>query len=223
MISNALRKEKGPHMKKWTGLFAVTLLALAAGSADAESIEGRLGITGQLGFATAAKSSYSRDFATSNALQDDVLRPDATFAGGGGLIFGLRRNLALEAGALYLAPRDYKNAGRKALEIENTDVSLGLQLRNDISDDMAAYLGGGVDVLLTWVRDVNGNKGDADTVVGGHVNVGGDYFVTKRIALNFDLRGLIFPEADLKSGGATVAEYDPISFVGLFGVRFFLK
>jgi len=203
-------------MKKWTVLFTVVILALVAGSADAESIKGRLGISGQLGFATAEDADL--------VPSDEKLTAGSTFAGGGGLIFGLTRNLAIEAGALYLAPRDYKNAaGLKALEIENIDISLGLQLRNNVSENIAAYLGGGVDVLLSSVKDTEGDKGDADTVIGGHVNVGGDYFVTKRMALNFDLRGLIFPKADLKSGGTTVAEYDPISFVGLIGIRFFLN
>ncbi|WP_051292916.1 outer membrane beta-barrel protein [Citrifermentans bremense] len=210
-------------MKKWSVLFAITLLAVTSAKADAESIAGRIGITGQLGFATVATSNYSRDFVASNSLSDEKLSSGSTFAGGGGLILGLTRNVAIEAGALYLAPRDYKNAGVKALEIENVDVSLGLQLRNNVSEDIAAYLGGGVDVLLSSVKDFSGNKGKADTVVGGHVNVGGDYFVSRHIALNLDLRGLIFPDVDLKSGGTTVAEYDPISFVGLVGVRFFLN
>lgn len=210
-------------MKKWTLVLAITLFAVTSGNADAESIAGRFGITGQLGFATVATSSYSRDFVATNSLQDDQLRSNSTFAGGGGLIWGLTRNVAVEAGVLYLAPRDYQNAGLKAMEIENVDVSLGLQLRNNVSEDIAAYLGGGVDVLLSSVKDFNRNKGSADTVVGGHVNVGGDYFVSRHVALNLDLRGMIFPEVNLKSGGMTVAEYDPISFVGLIGVRFFLN
>lgn len=211
-------------MKKWTELtLAVTVMALAAGSAGAASIDGRLGITGQLGFMSAAKSSYTSGFVTARGLPDDELSPDTAFAGGGGVIFGLSRILALEAGALYLAPTDYQNSGIKALEISATDLSLGLQLRNNISEELAAYLGGGVDLLLSEVEDASGNEGDADTVVGGHVNIGGDYFVTRRIALNFDLRGLLFPEAKLKSGGVTVARYNPMSFVGLLGVRFFLN
>lgn len=200
----------------------MTLLVLASGTAHAAGIDGRLGITGQLGFTAAAKSSYTREFVRANGLSDDALRPEAAFVGGGGLIFGLTRNLALEAGALYLA-NDYDNSGAKALRITAADVSLGLQLRNNVSEELAAYLGCGVDVLLSDVEDANGNEGDAETVVGGHVNVGGDYFVTRRIALNFDLRGLLFPEADLKSGGVTVARYNPVSFVGLVGVRFFLN
>lgn len=210
-------------MKYWMGFIAGAILAIAADYAQAGSIEGRLGVTGQLGFVDSATSSYTRGFVTSNSLSNDKLKPNASFAGGGGVIFGLTKTLALEAGALYLAPRDYKNGGRKALEIENTDVSAGLQLRNNVSDDIAAYLGGGVDVLFTSVKDVNGNNGDADTVVGGHLSVGGDYFVSPRVALNFELRGLIFPEVDLESGGVTVAEYDPISFTGFVGVRLFFN
>lgn len=210
-------------MKYRIGLVVGTLLALASANAWAGNIDGRLGLTGQIGYADSATSRYTPDFVTSHALLSDTLKPDATFAGGAGFIFGLTRNLALEAGALYLAPRDYKSSGRKAFEIENADVSVGLQLRNNVSEDMAAYLGGGVDVLFTSVKDASGNKGDADTVVGGHISAGGDYFVAKNIALNLELRGLIFPDADLKSGGAPVAAYDPITFVALIGVRLFLN
>lgn len=102
-------------------------------------------------------------------------------------------------------------------------MSLGVQVRNNVSEDLAAYLGGGIDLVLSDVKDPNGNKGDAQTVVGGHLNMGGDYFITKRMALNFDLRGIFFPESDLKAGGVTVARYNPTSFVGLFGVKFFLN
>lgn len=211
-------------MKKWTELLLVlTLLVLASGTAYAAGIAGRLGVTGQLGFTAAAKSSYDREFARNNGLSDRALDPETAFVGGGGLIYGVTKNLALEFGALYLAPADYENSRIEALTISATDVSLGLQLRNNFSEDMAAYLGCGVDLLLSEVKDPGGNEGDAETVVGGHVSVGGDYFVTPGIALNFDLRGLLFPEAELKSGGVTVAHYNPITFVGLVGVRFFLN
>lgn len=211
-------------MKKWTVLLqALILLTLAAGSADAASIAGRLGITAQLGFASPADSSFTEGFVRANSLRDDKLEPGSAFIGGGGLIFGLTPNLALEAAAHYQPSIEYGNSGVKALEISSTNVSLGLQLRNNVSPDLAAYLGAGFDVLLSEVEDPDGNQGDADTVVGGHVHMGGDYFVSPSIALNLDLRGVIFPEADLKSGGGTVARYSPTSFIGLVGVRFFLN
>ena len=198
-------------------------LSLVAGTAMAEDIKGRFGITGQLGFTVPLdKSNFTSDFAARNGLTSSQLGGDAGFAGGGGLIYGLTRNLAVETGVIYMPSIDYDNSGEKVLEIESIDVAVGLQLRNNVSKDLAAYLGGGIDVLLSDVKDSFGNKGDVDTVVGGHVNVGGDYFITKDIALNLDLRGIFFPEADITGGGRTVAKYDPISFITLFGVRYFL-
>ncbi|UFS70016.1 porin family protein [Geomonas sp. RF6] len=211
-------------MRKWKALLAaMTFLALAGGVAHAGSIEGRFGITGQLGFTAAQKSSYTPAFAASHGLTDRELKPDGGFIGGGSLMFGLTPIVALEAGALYQPDTDYQNGGVEVLSISSTDVYVGFQLRNNVSDDLAAYLGAGVDVLFSDVEDVSGRNGDVDTVVGGHVHVGGDYFITPSIALNLDLRALLFPDADVKSAGSTVANFSPITFVGLFGVRFFLN
>ena len=102
------------------------------------------------------------------------------------------------------------------------DTSLGLQLRNNLDDtDMSVYLGAGVDALFIEADDISGFKADVDTVYGGHVNVGRDYFVAKNVALNLDLRGAFFPDADITVASRTIATYQPISFVGLFGVRWF--
>ncbi len=211
-------------MKRFLGVAAgVILLTLSVGSAGAESLKGRLGITGQVGFIAPVKSEFTPGFVAANGLPSSTLRPDTGFAGGGGLIFGLTDNVALEAGVIQTTKMDYDNLGVTALKIMSTNVSLGAQYRNNFAPDMSAYLGAGVDVLLSDVEDARGNNGDVDTVVGGHANVGGDYFLTKSLALNFDLRGVFFPEADVKGAGLTVAKYDPIGFVALFGVRFFLN
>ncbi len=211
-------------------VFLIVALSLTAGNAMAESIKGRLGITGQVGFQVPSNSEYDPNFinavteATGTTLPSQ-LKVDTNFAGGGGLIYGLTDNLALEAHVIYTPELDVKNsAGVKVLQLDTTNASLGFQLRNNVADsDLAAYIGGGVDVLVSNVEDANGGKGDVDTVVGGHVNAGGDYFITKRWALNLDLRGVFFPEANIKGNGITVAKYDPISFVALFGVRFFIN
>lgn len=206
----------------------LALLTLLASTAMAESIKGRFGITGQVGFIVPTNSEYTRGFinsvqsATGTTL-DSQLKADSTFSGGGGLIYGITDNLAVEASVLYTPQLELNNAGVKVMELHPIDVSLGLQIRSNVEKDMAAYLGGGVDFLFNEAEDTNGNIGDVNTVVGGHVNVGGDYFITKHIALNVDLRGVFFPKADIKSGGFVIAQYDPISFIGLVGVRFFVN
>jgi outer membrane protein len=210
--------------------FTMVLFAASVGTAGAESIKGRLGITGQLGFMVPSNSEYDPNFinavaASTGSTLSSQLKVDSNFAGGGGLIYGLTDNLALEAHVIYTPEVDIKNAGAKVLQLDTTNASLGFQLRSNLTDeDMAAYIGGGVDVLISNVEDSSGVDGKVSTVVGGHVNAGGDYFLTKSWALNLDLRGVFFPDADIKgNNGIRVAQYNPISFVALFGVRFFIN
>jgi outer membrane protein len=192
----------------------VVALLLTTGNALAESIKERLGITGQLGFVMPNNSKFTDNFVSTNGLSSNTLKADGAFVGGGGLIFGLTDNWAVEANALYMPQNDYNGSNGTKLTIKSTDVSGGIQYRNNVSNDFAAYLGAGVDVLLS--------DGDIDTVVGGHINAGGDYFLTKYLALNIEMRGIFFPEADVKNGGVTVVKYDPTGYMGLVGVRFFL-
>lgn len=207
----------------------IALLAASVGTAGAESIKGRLGITGQVGFMVPSSSEYDPNFinavaASTGSTLSSQLKVDSNFAGGGGLIYGLTDNLALEAHVIYTPELDINNAGMKVLQLDTTNASLGLQLRSNIEEDMAAYIGGGVDVLISNVQDASGVDGKVSTVVGGHVNAGGDYFLTKSWALNLDVRGVFFPDADIKgNNGIRVAQYNPISFVALFGVRFFIN
>ena len=92
--------------------------------------------------------------------------------------------------------------------------SIGLQLRSNLLEDhLSAYLGGGVDLLIANPKDNAGNTADVDTKVGGHINGGGDYFMTKNFALNLDLRGIFFGSADIKAGGTTFASYNPVLLV----------
>jgi outer membrane protein len=215
-------------MKKIIGLTIGVLLLMSAGIAAAEgtqssSIKGRLGITGQVGFIMPSNSDFTNSFAAANGLASTKLEKRSDFAGGGGLIFGLTDNLAIEAQALHVPGIEYTNTGVKVLEITTTNLSLGLQLRSNVDADLAAYLGAGVDWLINDVVDGNNNEGNINSLIAGHVNVGGDYFFTKNVALNLDLRGVFGPTADIKNaGGVIIAEYNPISFVGLVGVRVFL-
>jgi outer membrane protein len=97
-----------------------------------------------------------------------------------------------------------------------------LLLHNNRDDtDMSVQLGAGADALFIDADDISGFKADVVTVYGARVNVGGDCFVTKDPALNLVLRGTIFPDADFSIAGRTVATYQPISFIGLFGARWF--
>ena len=186
----------------------MVLFSMCAGSVSAEGIGKRLGLTGQVGFSIPSQSD---------------LNIDSAFVGGGGLIYGFNDILAIEAHVAYAPAFDVSRGNAYLTTLHTVDTSLGLQIRNNISEsDLSVYLGGGVDVLFVDADDVAGLKADVDTVVGGHVNVGADYFITKNVALNMDLRGAFFPDTDITVAGRSVATYQPISFIGLFGVRYFL-
>ncbi|HJV65985.1 MAG TPA: OmpW family outer membrane protein [Geomonas sp.] len=208
-------------MRRFIAFMTIALVLIAA-NAMADSIKGRLGVTGQLGFLSPNNSQYTEGVVSAFGLSSDNLKSSGAFTGGGGLFYGLTDHWALEAEALHTPQIDYDDAsGAKVLEIATTDVSLGIQFRNNVEQDLAVYLGGGVDVLFSNVKDGQGHRGDIDTVVGGHAKVGVDYFITHYFAINADVRGIFAPEADIKSGGITVAKYDPIAWAGLVGVRLF--
>ena len=192
---------------KWRRVLSglIVMLTLGTGSAQAEnagseSIKGRLGITGRIGAVSTASS--------------DSLDPEPSFVAGGGLIYGLTNILAVEADVAYAPNVQFYNVGGK---INTTDISVGLQIRNR-TGGYTAYLGIGGDVLLI---DSDSNI-DVDTQYGGHVRGGVDIFVTRDVALNIDLRGSFFPPTDFHVAGVKVATYDPLSFIGTVGVRYFL-
>ncbi len=203
-------------MRKVTLLFAIIVAStILAGTASAEDINGRLGISGKIGFNVPSGTIVN------NSAQTE-LKSDSDFTTGGGLVFGLSSWLALEADVTYTPQTDFKLNGQKVFKMETIIPSIGLQVRNNILEDhLAAYLGGGVDLLIAYPTDSAGNKADVDTVVGGHINGGGDYFITKNFALNLDLRGIFFGKTDITSGSTKFGEYDPITFVATVGVKWF--
>jgi outer membrane protein len=50
-----------------------------------------------------------------------------------------------------------------------------------------------------------------------------DYFLLRQLALTSEIKGVIAPNADIKSGGGKVGEFDPDSFSMTFGVRYFFN
>ena len=60
-----------------------------------------------------------------------------------------------------------------------------------------------------------------DDVVGGHLNVGVDYFILRDLAVNAEIKGVLAPNADVKANGVVIGQFDPTSFSMTFGVRYF--
>ncbi len=212
-------KKKEEEMKKKCRVlcFAVFLLALTAGTAGAaDSIEGRLGVTGRIGVLV---PSDSEAFATPSKLDTDV-----GLVGGGGLIYGITKNLALELDVMH-SEFDANRGGFKEGDFETTNISLGAQYRftNIGVNRLVPYVGAGLDILLTDFNFADGDKADVDTIAGGHASGGVDYFIMNQLALNAELRGVVAPEADINFGGFKIGNYDPTSLSMTFGVRYFFN
>ncbi|SNB47770.1 outer membrane beta-barrel protein [Geobacter sp. DSM 9736] len=179
-------------------------VALSTGTAFAESIQNRFGVTGRLGFLIPADSDYN----------DRKLNADAGFVGGGGFIYGFDRNIALELDITHTWFGTELPSGPRQGDFSITNLAFGAQYRFMIADPkIVPYAGGGLDILFNEYE-----RADVDTVVGIHASGGVDYFLTRDIALNAEGKIVIAPEADIDGAGGN---FDPSSFSGTFGVRYF--
>lgn len=198
----------------------------------ADSIKGRVGVTGRAGLLVPSDIEFTAltGYAIAPALNIAVInigkaKADTTLAGGGGFIYGVTDHFAVEVDVTHTPKIDYDYSGQKLFEITTTDVSLGLQYRFLPENTLVPYLGVGADFIISDGKYLAGDNMNIETVVGQHVNAGVDFFVTKRMVLNADFRSIMGPKANTSSQNPSLvkAEYDPISFVALFGVRFFLN
>jgi outer membrane protein len=195
-------------------------------ASQADSIKGRLGVTGRLGLMVPSDIQYTTmtPYAILPSLivgeiENNKAKAETAFVGGGGFIYGVTDNIAVETDVTHTPQIDY--SGQNALEITTTNVSLGFQYRFLPEHLLVPYLGGGVDFIISDGKDQAGYALNVDTVVGGHANAGADFFVTKRVALNADFRAILAPNANISAqtsspAGFFVSEYNPISFVALF-------
>lgn len=197
--------------KYFVHVSVVLCLLLIAGTAAADSIKGRLGVTGRLGFVVPSNSDVG--------WYDDV-ETDLGFHGGGGLIYGVGDNLGLE----FEATHHWFDADG-GLEFSTTGISLGVQYRFNTPSlgKLVPYVGGGLDLLLSDATDAFGENADVDTVPGAHANGGIDYFITKQLALNADVKVVVAPDADIKFLGVKVGDFDPTSLATTVGFRYFFN
>jgi len=192
-------------MKKLLVLVCATAtLSLAAGAAMADSIKGKVGVTGKIGFMIPADGDmYSHDNKT-----------DIGFIGGGGLIYGIDNHFAAEIDVTRSSfDSDYAEFGV-------TNIALGAQYRFVLEHPrLVPYLGAGLDIL---VNDADQGR-SVDTTVGVHAGVGVDYFIMKQLALTTEARLLVAPDADVYGPGGKVGNFDPTGFSTTFGVRYFFN
>ncbi len=205
-------------MKKSFILYvAIISLVLTTGTAmAADSIQGRIGVTGKLGFLV---PSDSEAFATPSNLDTDV-----GFIGGGGFIYGITRNLAAEFD-ITRTWFDANRAGSREGEFGTTNISIGAQYRfvDTPVRNLVPYVGAGLDILVNDFDFADGDKADVDTVAGVHISGGADYFIMRQVALNAEIKGVAAPDADINFGGVKTGNYDPSSISMTFGIRYFFN
>ena len=193
-------------MKRFLVLACATAaLSLTVGTALADDITGRVGITGKMGVLFPADGDHV-GFKTET---------DAGFIFGGGLIYGITKNIAAEIDVTR------SSVGSNDGDFGVTNLSLGGQYRFALSQpQFVPYLGGGLDILL---NDADRGR-DVDNTVGAHASAGVDYFITKQLALTGEAKLVVSPSAHIRnSSGARVGTFDPNSFSTTAGLRYFFK
>ena len=205
-------------MKKLSSIICcAAVAALAALPACAEDISGKLGVTGRLGFTVPADSEFTDIFPHA------TIDTDTGFTGGGGVLFGLNRSLAAEVEITH-TDFDGSISGSKLGNSETTDIAFGLQYRfYEQLPHLVPYAGVGFDILLNDFTFADSFKGDVDTVVGLHAKAGADYFLSKRLAVTGELKGLVAGDADLKDSGFKVGKFDPSGVTTTVGIRYFFN
>lgn len=182
-----------------------TTVSLTATAAMADSIKGKLGVTGKMGFILPAD----------NDAENRHNNTDAGFITGGGLIYGIDNHFAAE---LEVTRAFY---GSDSGDFEVTNFSFGGQYRIAMSDPkLVPYLGAGIDILATDYDPDNGLGRDVATKVGVHASAGVDYFLLQNLALTAEAKLVVAPDANINNNGG---KFDPSSLSTTAGIRFFFN
>lgn len=201
-------------------LFVLACLAaaisLTTGTAFADSIQGRVGVTGKIGFLIPNDSDYG----------NFKLETDAGFVGGGGFIYGIDKNFAAEIDVTRTEFGSNLVDGTNTGDFGITNVSLGAQYRFTLAQPkLVPYVGAGLDVLLIDYdpAGISNSGHDVDTTVGVHLSVGLDYFIMKQLALTTEAKAVVAHETNIKGPSGPQGNFDPSSFSTTFGVRYFFN
>jgi outer membrane protein W len=216
-------------------LVATVALLLLAGTATADSIAGKFGVTARGG----ASYIFISEFVDAFGPPDKDIKPETGWTGGLGIMYGITDNLSVDFDVIYLQTNlNYfsPSYGRTSTlgTAKTIDFSLGAQWRFMPKSRFVPYVGAGFDVLLNKIAasdeliaiNLPGIELDAATTYGAHLSGGCDFFITPRIALNAEIRGLYSTKGDITfkpSGGPdfVAAKYNPTNISGFLGIRFF--
>ena len=186
-----------------------TTISMTAGTVMADSIKGRVGVTGKIGFLIPADN----DTGLPN-------RTDAGFIAGAGLIYGIDDHFAAELDVTRTS------FGSDTGDFGITNVSLGGQYRFALQQrQFVPYIGAGLDILVSDYDPNVGPGADVDTTVGVHVSGGVDYFLQKNLALTAEAKLVAAPDTSItdRPSGNHRGDFDPSSFSTTFGVRYFFN
>ena len=184
-------------------------VAMTTGTAMADNIKGRLGVTGKIGVLIPADND-------GDGFQNNT---DAGFIGGAGLIYGITDHFAADVD---LTRTSFDS---QAGEFETTNLSLGGQYRFALANQqLVPYVGAGLDILFNDYDRNDGERREVDTTVGVHASAGIDYFILKQLALSAEAKLVLAPDTDITNGsGQRTGEFDPSSFATTVGIRYFFN
>lgn len=189
-------------------------VSLTTGTAMADSIKGRVGVTGKIGLLVPGNSDIG----------DKRIKTDVGFVGGGGFLYGIDDNFAAEIDVTRTEfGSDFPSSGN-AGDFGITDVSLGGQYRFELTHKkLVPYVGAGLDILLSDYDAPDGRRHDVDTTVGIHASGGVDYFILKQLALTAEVKALAAADTDINDSSVKRGNFNPSSVSGTVGVRFFFN
>ncbi|UFS71626.1 porin family protein [Geomonas sp. RF6] len=194
--------------KLFTVLACTALTVLLAGNLWAQDLQGRVAVTGRIGAMIPADGTA--DVPAGKVIIDT----DAGFVGGGGVLFGVNEEIAIEMDVTHAS------FGTSAWgDVDLTTLAFSAQYRLPERNQIVPYLGGGVDVLMPDISD-----GSADTVMGVHLAAGLDFFLNRQLAINVEVKGTEGFESDLRANdGRKIGNFDPTNLSTTVGARFFFN
>lgn len=196
-------------MKKLIAVACLASTVALTGTAMADSIKGRFGVTGRLGFMIPADN------------ESDFLhnKTDAGFVGGGGLIYGLTDHIAADLDV------SRSTFGSETGDFGVTDISFGVQYRFDLAiRELVPYLGTGLDLLISDYDPSDGSTRKVENTLGVNARAGVDYFLFKQLALTAEAKMLVAPDAHITDRfGVHRGNFDSTNFSSTVGIRYFFN
>lgn len=211
----------------------VFVLLISVNSAMADSIAGKFGITGRAGSSYVYESEFTHADIEGWS-PDKKINAEFGFFGGGGLMYGIKENIAVYFDVTYcqfgIKAFPEGQGEQKVGTVEMVDFSLGAQWRFMPKNSFVPYIGIGLDMMLNKFRldDAysDGSEMEARNTYGGHLSLGADFFVTRNIAFNAEVRGTYGTKGNIirKYPGevdVVAVDYNPSNIAGYVGARVF--